>query len=80
MKYFSERFHDGKQEELTADEVRFCLEGAYKPEFVDWLLAKGAGFRFRTPYRELWTKTDDGMVLMAGFYGYSCEEDYPEES
>ena len=69
MKYFSVIHETGKVEELTAEEARFCLKGQYKGAFVDEIIDTEQGFRLRTRYRDIWTKTDEGLVPIAGFYG-----------
>ena len=71
MRYFSLRHGENEPMEISKDEARFLLEGCYKKEFVDEILSAGEdkGFRLRTPYRDVWTKTDEGLVPIAGFYG-----------
>lgn len=69
MRYFSVILETGEEQELTAERARFCLKGQYKDDFVDEIIDKKQGFRLRTAYREIWTKTDDGLVPIAGWYG-----------
>ena len=56
-------------EELSKERARFLLEGCYIKEHVDDVMDNEKAFRLRTMTRDIWTKTDSGMVPMNGFYG-----------
>lgn len=55
--------------EITKEEAKHTLEGWWKKEALDEIFNEGKSFRLYTPYAEVWTKNDKGMVAMAGFYG-----------
>ena len=59
-------------QEVTKDEARETLEGHYKKEAVDDILDNDKAFRLATPDSVIWTKNEQGLVPMAGFYGI-CE-------
>ena len=70
MNYYK-MLKDGKyeEEEITKEEAKRLLEGWWKQEALDDIFHNEKGFRLFTPYADIWTKTDDGLVPMAGFYG-----------
>ena len=72
MKYMSRVHGESKVEELSKDRVRFLLEGCYTKESVDDIMYNCKNFHLRTPTRDIWTETKDGLVPMPGFYGI-CE-------
>lgn len=69
MHYLSQMHGEDTVEELTKEQVFCKLDGYYKRKFVKEILDKEQGFRLFTPYRIIWTQTDDGLVPIAGFYG-----------
>ena len=70
MRYFKRyKEPDAKAVEVTKEEAKRTLEGWWKQEALDDIFDAGKPFRLFTPYSEVWTKTDDGLVPMAGFYG-----------
>ena len=58
--------------QITKDEARIFLEAAYNFDFVNDVIENEKGFHLCTPFRDIWTATDDGLVPMSGFYGI-CE-------
>lgn len=69
MHYLSRMHGEEAVEELTKEQVFCKLDGHYKRKFVKDLIDNEKSFRLFTPYREIWTKTDEGLVPMPGFYG-----------
>ena len=69
MKYLSRIKGEDQVEELSKERARFLLEGAYLKEAVDDIFDNDRAFYLHTMTREIWTKTDEGMVPMPGFYG-----------
>ena len=69
MKYFARKFGEDQVEEISKEKAKWLLEGFYKKKAVKQIFDRDMGFRIQTPWREIWTKTDDGMVPMAGFIG-----------
>lgn len=55
--------------EITKDEAKDILTGWWKDDFIERIFNDEVSFRLYTPYLEVWTKTEDGLVPMAGFYG-----------
>lgn len=72
MKYFARIHGEDEIKEISKDRAKFLLEGAYYKYFVKDILKNGKSFRLQTPWREIWTESDDGKVPMPGFYGV-CE-------
>lgn len=72
MKYYTRMLTEETTSEITKEQARFYLEGAYIKEHVSYVIDEEKSFRLKTPYRVIWTKTDNGLVPMAGFYGV-CE-------
>ena len=64
-------YKDGsvKAFEISKEEAKQTLEGYWDKEQLDKIFDEGIGFRLYTPYAEVWTKNDEGLVPMAGFYG-----------
>ena len=70
MTYYKRyRVQNAETKEITKDEARQTLEGHWSKESLDEIFDKGRGFRLNTPFAEVWTKNDEGLVPMAGFYG-----------
>ncbi len=70
MKYFKlYKEPDTKEFEITKEEAKRTLEGWWKQEYLDDIFNNGKAFRLYTPYSEVWTRSDDGLIPMAGFYG-----------
>lgn len=70
MRYFK-MYKCGEQEavEITKDEARRTLTGHWDEKALKDIFDNDRGFRLFTPYAEVWTMSDDGLVPMAGFYG-----------
>ena len=58
--------------QITKEEARAFLEYAYIKTAVDDVIDNEKAFRLWTPFRDVWTMTEDDMIPMAGFYGV-CE-------
>lgn len=69
MKYYKQNNSEGEPREISKADARYFLSGYYKKSFVDEVFEGEQSFRLKTPYSEIWTKTDEGLVPMAGFYG-----------
>ena len=70
MTYWKQYKEEGaKAVEITKAEARKTLDGHWDAKQLDEIFDNGIGFRLFTPFAEVWTKTDDGLVPMAGFYG-----------
>ena len=69
MKYLTRRHDQEMIEELTAEQARFYLEGYWKDETLADIFDGGKHFKLFTPYRDIWTETDDGVAPMTG-YGF----------
>ena len=70
MTYWKQYKEQGsKAVEITKEQARETLEGHWAKESLDMIFNEGLGFRLYTPFAEVWTKTEDGLVPMAGFYG-----------
>ena len=70
MKYYKQYKEDGAEAiEITKGEARHSLDGWWKEEALDDIIKNEKEFRLYTPYVDVWTKTDDGLVPMADFYG-----------
>lgn len=69
MKYFKQYKDEAKGFEITKEEARNALEGHWDKEMLDDIFCNNKGFRLYTPFSEIWTVSDDGLVPMAGFYG-----------
>ena len=70
MKYFKRYKDEEEATEITKDEARKSLEGWYDPAMLDIIFNEEKGFRLFTAYAYIWTQTEDGLVPMAGFYGF----------
>lgn len=70
MKYFtSNRVTGSKKQEISKEEVKRLLGGWWEEDSIDKILEEESSFRMHTPYADVWTETEDGMVPMPGFYG-----------
>ena len=70
MKYYKQyKEPNAKPFEISKDEARQSLEGYWKPEALDEIFDKEKGFRLFTPFAIIWTKTEDGLVPTADYYG-----------
>ncbi len=69
MKYFKTYKYKAETKEITREEARTTLDGYWKEEALNDIFNNSKSFRLFTPYSEVWTKTDDGTVPIAGFYG-----------
>lgn len=70
MKYYKQyKEADAEAVEVTKAEAKRTLEGWWAQEALDEIFEQERGFRLYTPYADVWTKTDEGLVPMAGFYG-----------
>ena len=70
MRYFKQYKEKGAEpQEITKEEARRLLDGWWNEESLDEMFSKGKAFRLFTPYCEVWTQNERGMVPMAGFYG-----------
>lgn len=70
MKYYKVYREAGaKAVEISKDEAKRILTGWWKDDFLARIFDEEVPFRLYTPYSEVWTKTEDGRVPMAGFYG-----------
>lgn len=70
MKYFKQRKEpEAKEFEITKEEARSTLEGFWKDDALNDIFDNKKGFRLFTPYADVWTVDDKGLVPMAGFYG-----------
>ena len=69
MNYYTKRHTENDTKQITKEEARYFLKGAYVEEAVDDIIDNNKSFRLRTPYRDIWTVTDDRRTPMAGFYG-----------
>ena len=73
MKYFKQyKEKNSKSFEVSKNEAIRTLEGYWKPEALNDIFDNEKGFRLFTPFADVWTKTEDGIVPTAGFYGV-CE-------
>lgn len=70
MKYYKQYRKPGAAtEELTWEEARLLLEGHWVAESLDDIFENNRQFRLYTPYADVWTVNDNGMMPMPGFYG-----------
>lgn len=72
MKYFTKMHTEHEPMQITKEEARHFLEYAYIKTAVDDVIDNEKAFRLWTPFRDVWTMTEDDMIPMAGFYGV-CE-------
>lgn len=72
MKYYKLFKEDGATEEVTKEEALRTLDGWFKKDFLDDVFNNEKVFRLYTPTSEVWVKTDEGEVPIAGLYGV-CE-------
>ena len=70
MKYYK-RFKeaDAPTQEVTKEEAKRTLEGWWKDEALDDIFKNEKAFHLWTAFAEVWTKSEDGLVPMAGFIG-----------
>ena len=71
MKYFKRFKGEDEVMEITKEQARNTLDGYWKDECLDEIFENDKSFRLYTPYSEVWTMTEDGAVMMAGFYGFT---------
>lgn len=69
MKYFTMRHGEKEPMQITKDKAEWFLGGCYKKEAVRDIFENDREFRLRTPYRVIWTETEDGLVPVPGFEG-----------
>lgn len=70
MKYFKVYKEAGaKAVEITKEDASRTLGRWWKQTFLDDMFERDLMFRLYTPFAEVWTQTDDGMIPEAGFYG-----------
>ena len=69
MRYETRLLTEDKIQEISKERAQELLENCYQKKAVrDWFKNEKV-FRLQTPVREIWTKTDDGLIPMPGFYG-----------
>lgn len=73
LKYFTLAHTEKEPMQITRNEVVYLLEDTYTAKAVEHLLDTGYAFRIWTPYREIWTQDEDGMIPTPGFYGVCGE-------
>lgn len=70
MKYFKQYKEAGaKAFEITKAEARNTLDGHWTEESLDDIFDNNREFQLFTPYANVWTMSDEGLVPMPGFYG-----------
>ena len=69
MKYLTKMKGVKDVQEITKEEARKHLSGFWRKDALDDIFKNDKAFRLYTPYRDIWTMTDDGKVPVAGFYG-----------
>lgn len=70
MKYFKQyREPDAKKFEVTKEEAKTTLEGHWAEDALKDIFENDRMFRLYTPWAEVWTQDNKGMLPMAGFYG-----------
>ena len=70
MTYFKQyKEVNAKPFEISAEEARHALDGNWKSEYLDDIFNNNKCFRLYTPFAEIYTKTDEGLVPIPGFYG-----------
>lgn len=72
MKYYTKLHTEKEPMQITKDEVKYFLDGTYSKKAVADIINNGKAFRLSTPYRDIWTKSEDDMIPIPGFYGV-CE-------
>ena len=72
MEYYTMLHTEHEPMQITKEEARHFLEYCYIKEAVDDVIDNEKAFHLWTPFRDVWTKTEDGLVPIAGFYGI-CE-------
>ena len=73
MKYYKQYTELVAQaQEITKEEAKRILSYWWAEERLDDIFKHNKMFRLYTPVSEVWTRTDDGMTPMAGYYGV-CE-------
>lgn len=72
MRYYTKAHTEQSSNEITKEQAKHYLEGAYKAQAVADIMDNEKQFRLRTPFRDIWTKSENGMIPMPGFYGV-CE-------
>lgn len=70
MTYWKMYKEDGATSfEITKDEAKRTLEGYWDEGALNDIFENEKPFRLYTPFAEVETKTENGMMPMAGFYG-----------
>lgn len=71
MKYFKQirDCEPVNKKEITAEEARDLLSAWWKKDYIEKLIDDEIAFRLYTPFSEIWTQTDAGLVPQPGFYG-----------
>lgn len=70
MKYFKEyRETMAHPFEITKEEAFETLAPHWDNDALADALEKGKGFRLFTPFADVWTKTESGLIPAPGFYG-----------
>lgn len=70
MRYFKQYKEDGAVAiEIGKEEAKHNLEGWWKQDALDDIFGNEKEFRLYTPYVDVWTQNEQGLVPMPGFYG-----------
>ena len=69
MKYYLKLKESGKTKEITELEARYHLAKQFNEDYVAALFELRKAFRLEWEFGEIWTKTEEGHVPTAGFYG-----------
>lgn len=70
MKYYKKyKEQNATAFEITKEEAKGTLNGWWHEDAVNDIFENERQFRLYTPYADVWTKGDNGMVPMPGFYG-----------
>ena len=71
MKYFKQYKGEEEINVITKEQARKTLSGHWDEEMLNDIFDNEKAFRLFTPFSEVWTMTDDGLIPMAGFYGFT---------
>lgn len=55
--------------EVTKEEAKRTLEGYWNKEELNRIFNNEISFRLWSPFAEVWTETDNGLVPAPGFWG-----------
>lgn len=70
MQYFKKyKENEAVVMEITKEEAKHTLEGWWHEDALKDIFENDRAFRLYTAYADVWTKNDEGLVPMAGFYG-----------